>query len=110
MLEGYSAKASQLKTAYAKAHEALSWQTGLLETPEKMELIELHDKLKAEIMGQTERLFSSVRFAYVEMGNFEGVRLTEDKILLMPEISDDRWFQAVKSIREEKKKRGMRVQ
>ena len=106
----YSAKAAQLKSAYTKANEALGWQYGLAETPEKMELTQVHDKIRTEILAQNERLFASVRFAYVEMGNFEGVRLTEDKILQMPELSDDRWYQAVKSIREEKKKRAMRTQ
>lgn len=95
----YRAKAELVREAYARADKARA-AVELLPQAEKTEVLDLYEKLRSEVVQQCEKLFE-VWNTYVRLGNFDQARSAKQKILMLPKVPENRWYEIIEAQKDE---------
>jgi hypothetical protein len=97
-LQSLVAKARLLDQIFQRADKARQ-AVELLPEKEKADVLDLWEKVRSEVVGQSEKLFD-IRRTYNNMGNFDMARMAKQKILSLPEVPNNQWQQTIKAEKE----------
>jgi hypothetical protein len=97
-MQAFVAKAKLLEQIFQRADKARQ-AVELLPQKEKADILDVYERVRGEVVGQSEKLFD-IRRTYNNMGNFDMARQAKQKILSLPEVPGNQWQETIKAEKE----------